>query len=30
MPDEGFAKKKPTIKPLKPLTPDATGVRSKN
>jgi poly(beta-D-mannuronate) lyase len=30
MPDEGFAKRKPTITPLKPLTPDATGVRSKN
>ena len=30
MPEGGFAKKKPTIKPLKPLTPAATGVRSKN
>ena len=30
MPEEGFAKKKPAIKPRKPLTPDATGVRSKN
>ena len=29
MPDEGFTKKKPAIKPPKPLTPADTGVRSK-